>query len=148
MSHGFIIYIYNLWWLNNIFYFDEFHNLMNFYLWNQIIIFLCFYFTFLILCWKARLPSSWESLKNTFPFIIFEFLKPDNLFQVLFLWFSSPQSYIFLFESNSWFPKLLELVYIYLCGPMQATIHSGANYFVFFIDDYFQFSIFYFIHQK
>lgn len=85
MPYGFIIYIYHLWWFNNTFYFDEFQNLMNLYLLSKIIVFICFYFTFLTLCWKARMRSSWESLKNAFPFVIFESILHNNLLWVLFL---------------------------------------------------------------
>jgi uncharacterized membrane protein (DUF485 family) len=69
---------------------------MNLYLISKIIVFLCFYFTFLTLCWKARMRSSWESLKNAFPFVIFESILPNNLLQVLLLGLSGLWFYISL----------------------------------------------------
>jgi hypothetical protein len=39
-------------------------------------------------------------------------------------------------KSNSCSIKLLELVHIDFCGPMQTPTHGGAKCFVVFIDDY------------
>ncbi len=39
------------------------------------------------------------------------------------------------FESNSCSTKLLELVHMDLCGPMQTFTHGGVEYFAIFIDD-------------
>jgi hypothetical protein len=44
--------------------------------------------------------------------------------------------------------KMLELVHIDVCGPMQTPSHSQNRYFILFIDDYSRMTWVYFMRQK
>ena len=44
--------------------------------------------------------------------------------------------------------EVLDLVHIYLCGPISTSARGGYEYFVTFIDDYSRYGYIYLMHHK